>query len=206
MLEPGAGRDHMEGARLIRSSHLPVALLPFLLLTIPVLEIGVFIAIGQWIGIWWTLAGILITAIVGTMLLRREGFRVLTRIREETVRGGLPGRALGEGAMILVAGILLLTPGFVTDAVGFSLFVPGVRGVIWRALAGRLAGAFSVHTASSMRAGMGMGPDPERGPRRDGVVDLDESEFTDLTPDPDSPWTDKDVGVASESDSDPRRG
>ena len=179
---------------------MPLAILPFLLLVIPITEIAVFILVGQWIGLWWTLAGILVTAIAGTILLRREGLRVLARIREETARGAVPGRALGEGAMLLVAGILLLTPGFVTDTIGFLLFVPGVRGTIWRVLAARLADAVVLRTAG-MGGGMGantgshhagFGPPSRSG--QTGIVDLDADEFEDLTPDPRSPWRGGDTG------------
>ena len=162
-----------------------------MLLVVPILEIAVFIVVGREIGIWWTLAGIFITAVAGTLLLRREGFRVMERIRAETARGAVPGRALGDGAMLLVAGVLLLTPGFVTDAIGFLLFVPGVRDVIWRFLSARLAQAVSVRAAGFGTRGPADGPGGGGSrPHDPRVVDLDADEFRDLTPDPHSPWAD----------------
>ena len=117
---------------------IPFAIIPFLLLVVPAIEIAAFIVIGGQIGVGWTLAMILVTAVIGTFLLRREGFKVLANIQNETRAGHIPGRTLGDGAMILVAGVLLLTPGFVTDALGFSLFVPFVRDAIWQFLAKRV--------------------------------------------------------------------
>ena len=128
---------------------MPFALVPFLLLAIPIAEIAVFIAVGGAIGIGWTLLLILLTAVLGTLLLRVQGFELLGRIRAETAAGRLPGRELVHGVMLLVAGVLLLTPGFVTDAIGFSLFVPFVRDSIGQFLARR----FTVSVAGRPVAG-----------------------------------------------------
>ena len=118
---------------------MPFALVPFVLLVIPIAEIAAFIAIGGAIGIGWTLLLIVVTAVIGTLLLRHQGFGLIERMRGETAAGRLPGRELMHGAMLLVAGVLLLTPGFVTDALGFLLFVPPVRGAIGRFLAARVS-------------------------------------------------------------------
>lgn len=160
---------------------MPFALIPFLLLIVPVVEIAAFIIIGGQIGVLPTLAMILVTAIIGTFLLRSQGFAVLARIKQESQAGGLPGRALGDGAMILVAGVLLLTPGFVTDAIGFSLFVPFVRDAIWSFLAKRI----TIVTP--------MGPvSGERSPRYDDhdatIIDLEEDAYSRGKASDDSPW------------------
>ena len=105
---------------------MPFALVPFMLLVIPVVEIAAFIAIGGQIGIAATLLMIVVTAVIGTFLLRIQGLGLVREIQTKMEKGELPGRALGDGAMIVVAGILLLTPGFVTDGLGFLLFVPGI--------------------------------------------------------------------------------
>lgn len=163
---------------------MPFALVPFLLLVIPVIEIAAFIAIGQQIGIMATLLMILVTAIIGTILLRIQGLGLLARIRGQMEAGKIPGRELGEGAMLLVAGILLLTPGFVTDGIGFSLFLPPVRSAIWSFLAKRI---------KVVTPGMAGGPQSPSGrPRHpdDGagpVIDLDADEYS-SEPDPNSPW------------------
>lgn len=155
---------------------MPFALIPFLLLVVPVVEIAAFIAIGGQIGIGPTLLMILVTAVVGTFLLRRQGFQILKNFNAETAAGRIPGRTLGDGAMILVAGILLLTPGFVTDSIGFALFVPFVRNTIWNFLSSRISvvvpggDMFSGGRSSTSNYGTSYG---DEGP----VIDLDEDEY-----------------------------
>jgi UPF0716 protein FxsA len=109
------------------------------LIGVPLLEIAVFIQAGEWIGLWPTLGVVILTAILGTWQLRIQGLATLARARHEMDRGTLPARELFDGACLLVAGALLLTPGFVTDAVGFLLFVPAVRGLLRQTLGRRLA-------------------------------------------------------------------
>ena len=150
---------------------MPFALIPFALLAIPVLEIAVFIAVGREIGVLATLGCIFLTAVIGSILLRVQGFSILSRIRTETDQGRVPGRELGDGVMILAAGILLLTPGFVTDAIGFALFVPAFRTLLWRELAARVVvTVVGGGPSSSGRPGRGR-------PGRDDVVDLDPEDF-----------------------------
>lgn len=156
-----------------------LSLIPLILLIVPIAEIGVFIAVGGQVGIAATLGLILLTAIVGTVLLRIQGFATLSRIRSHMDAGTLPGRELGDGAMILVAGVLLLTPGFVTDTLGFMLFVPAVRSFIWKTLASGLV----VRTAGF--AGTGS----PHSPREHDIIDLDPQDFSEA-PDPNSPWSD----------------
>lgn len=152
-------------------------IIPFLLLFIPILEIVVFILVGGQIGVVATLAMILFTAILGSILLRVQGFSIINRIREQTERGELPGRELGNGAMILAAGILLLTPGFVTDSIGFLLFIPPVREIIWSVVASKVI----------VRGPGGFHGEKQPGNMDDGIVDLDPDEFSEK-PNPDSPW------------------
>lgn len=159
------------------------ALLPLTLLVVPILEIAVFIMVGGQIGIPATLGMILLTAIIGTLLLRRQGFQIIEQVRYKMDSGELPGKELANGAMILVAGVLLLTPGFVTDTIGFLLFVPGLRDTIWKGLASKVI----VMGPDMARPGSG----PGRGPYDDdNVVDLDASEFSEK-PNPNSPWKQK---------------
>lgn len=114
---------------------MPVRIMPILFLIVPILEIAVFILVGQQIGLGWTLLLILLTAIAGTFLLRQQGFGVLNRIRDDVNAGRMPAAAMADGVLILVAGILLVTPGFVTDALGLLLFLPPFRAWIWRVVA-----------------------------------------------------------------------
>ena len=158
---------------------MPFTIIPFLLLAVPIVEIAVFIAVGREIGLWATLGLILLTAVLGSILLRVQGFAVVEKIRREVEAGRLPGRQLGDGAMILVAGVLLLTPGFVTDSIGFALFVPALRDWIWRGVASR----FVVTGLSGRRSGQQAPLDPDD----DRIVDLEPHEFKEKNR-PQSPW------------------
>lgn len=163
---------------------MPLALLPFLLLVIPIMEIAVFIAVGKEIGLWPTLAMVLATAVMGSLLLRHQGFRLLGEIRSKMEAGALPGRALVHGVMLLLAGILLLTPGFVTDFCGFLLFIPPVRDWIWAAISKRIDIQFMGGSGNQTPNASPHGDDG-----RGRIIDLDESEFR--PSDPTSPWREK---------------
>jgi UPF0716 protein FxsA len=104
----------------------------------PLAEIAVFIQVGGLIGLWPTLGLVVLTAIVGTWMLRRQGFTVVARARAALDRGELPVAEVFDGACLLVAGVLLLTPGFVTDAFGGLLLVPPVRRALQRWLAAHI--------------------------------------------------------------------
>ncbi len=102
------------------------------LVFVPLVEIAVFIEVGDAIGLWSTLAVVVLTAMAGTALLRQQGLRTLRRAQESVARNEPPVREIFDGLCLLIAGVLLLTPGFVTDALGGLLFVP-----VFRALLGR---------------------------------------------------------------------
>ena len=163
------------------------SLIPFLLLVVPLAEIAAFVVIGGQIGVWATLGMVLLTAIIGSFLLRWQGVGLFNRINTEIRGNRVPGRELVHGVMILVAGVLLLTPGFVTDSLGFLLFVPAIRDLVWRSVKDRIV----VQTMSS--GGFGQTARPRRAD--EGVVDLDEDEFQ-RNPDPSSPWSDEDERLA----------
>lgn len=100
-------------------------------LAIPMIEIALFIQVGGVIGLSWTLLIVLLTAVFGTYLVRAQGMQALGQIKSSFQSLQDPSEALAHGAMILFSGALLVTPGFFTDAVGFSLLIPAVRlGVI----------------------------------------------------------------------------
>jgi UPF0716 protein FxsA len=107
-----------------------VAILVALFIVVPLVEIAVIIQVGHWLGVLDTIALLLLVSIVGAWLVKRQGIGVLRRIRAELDAGRVPGAALVEGAVVLVAGVLLLTPGFVTDAFGLVLLVPPVRRLV----------------------------------------------------------------------------
>ncbi|WP_415922440.1 FxsA family protein [Tateyamaria sp. SN6-1] len=101
-------------------------------LAVPLIEIALFIQVGGAIGLGWTLLIVIITAILGTYLVRQQGLQALARVRSSFEQLQDPSEALAHGAMILFSGALLLTPGFFTDAVGFALLVPGVRLAVFK--------------------------------------------------------------------------
>ena len=106
----------------------------FCLIGIPLIEIALFVVIGGQIGLLGTLVVVILTGIAGTILLRLEGLRVLGQVQRELNENRMPATSL-IGAMLLgIAGILLITPGFLTDAIGFLLFLPPVREMVARAL------------------------------------------------------------------------
>lgn len=96
-------------------------------LTVPILELLLFIYVEGRIGLGRMLIAVIITAIFGAFLVRQQGVAVLLRLREDLRTGVMPGHQLVHGALVLVGGALLLTPGFLTDAVGFGLMIPVVR-------------------------------------------------------------------------------
>lgn len=101
-----------------------------LFLVVPVLEIALFVFVGGRIGLGPTLAIVVLTAVIGSWLVAHQGSRTWLEFQTQLARGELPAAPLAHGAMILVAGALLLTPGFLTDLVGFALLVPAVRETI----------------------------------------------------------------------------
>ncbi|AUQ68150.1 FxsA family protein [Phaeobacter inhibens] len=103
-------------------------------LMVPIIEIALFIQVGGAIGLWPTLAIVVLTAVLGTWLVRTQGRLALGQLRSSFEQLNDPTEPLAHGAMILVAGALLLTPGFFTDAVGFALLVPQIRIAVYRYL------------------------------------------------------------------------
>ena len=194
-------------------------------IAVPLVEIAVFIQIGGLIGLWPTLAVVVATAVAGTWLLRLQGIATLNRARQQMDRGAMPTRELFDGLCLVFAGALLLTPGFVTDAVGLLLFVPAVRDALRRAAASRL----ETQTAARVYVNPGVGragprapsgrPDPNRDAaaappphpgqgwgRRSGSTTID-GDFRDVTESPadqspgsdDAPGNQTDLGDRTDS-------
>jgi UPF0716 protein FxsA len=141
-------------------------------LLVPLIEIALFILVGGWIGLWPTLAIVILTAIAGTVLVRSQGAAVLLHLRQnlETLRD--PTEPLAHGAMILFSGALLLTPGFFTDLIGFLLLIPAVRAFVLRE-AGKRIKIQSLH----------MGPRPDA-PHQHGEDVIDASYTVEDSPPP----------------------
>ena len=95
-----------------------------LFIAVPIVEMLVLIEVGQQIGALWTIALVLLTAFIGINLLRHQGLATLSRANWRIKSGELPAQEILEGILLAVGGALLLTPGFVTDTIGFLLLIP----------------------------------------------------------------------------------
>jgi len=110
----------------------------FLFLAIPIVEMILLIEIGRRIGLLATLGVVVLTGIIGAMLARAEGLEVFRRIQSDLAEGRLPGDAILDGVFVLAGGLLLLTPGLLTDLVGFLVLVPFTRAPIRRVVLRKL--------------------------------------------------------------------
>lgn len=99
----------------------------FIFMAVALTEIGLFIQVGGWLGLWPTMAIVLLTAMAGSVLVRSQGAQVIAQLRTSFDDLRDPTEPLAHGAMILFSGLLLLTPGFFTDFIGFVLLIPAVR-------------------------------------------------------------------------------
>jgi len=108
-----------------------------ILVGVPIIEIGLFIQLGGFLGLWPTLAIVVATALIGSMLLRTQGLSTLEELKRTAETGQSPAGPMANGALILVAGLLLLTPGFFTDSFGFLLMVPPIRTLLIKWIAAR---------------------------------------------------------------------
>jgi UPF0716 protein FxsA len=117
--------------------------LVLLFIVVPILELYVIIQVGGLIGIWPTLALLLLDAILGSMLLRHQGRGAWRRFNEALAQGRFPGKEVVDGLLIVIGGTLLLAPGFITDIVGLIFLIPPtralVRAVLKRFSIGRIA-------------------------------------------------------------------
>jgi len=102
------------------------------LLVVPVAEIALIVAVGSVIGGWQTIALLLVESAFGAYLVKREGRRSWQALRAALNTGRMPGRELADAALVLIGGTLLLTPGFLTDVVGFFLILPFTRPITRR--------------------------------------------------------------------------
>jgi UPF0716 protein FxsA len=122
----GLAETHSSGFGIL-SAMRPAPLLVIAFVAVPLAEIALFLAVGRRIGVLPTLVIVLATAVIGASLVSRQGRGELARARTTLMAGAFPSAELAHGAMILLAGALLLTPGFITDTAGFLLLVPPVR-------------------------------------------------------------------------------
>lgn len=103
--------------------------MPFLVIfiVIPFIELALFASVSEHIGIWTTLSLAFLTAIIGGALVKYQGFQTLFSLRESMAGGQMPVKEIFDGFCIVAAGALLITPGFLTDAIGFTLLIPPAR-------------------------------------------------------------------------------
>lgn len=115
---------------------------PLLFIIIPLVELYVIIAVGEEIGALWTVMLVLLTAVIGVNLLRMQGMSTLARAQKNMAQGAIPAMEMMEGITLAVAGVLLITPGFITDTIGFLCLFPLSRQAIIRYIMSRA----TVHT------------------------------------------------------------
>ena len=162
-------------------------ILLMLFIGVPLIEIALFISVGGWIGLWPTLAIVLLTAVVGSIMVRQQGFHVLRQVSGSFNAMSDPTEPLAHGAMVLFSGALLLTPGFFTDAVGFALLIPAVRAAAFRFLKARIKVTGVQFSAHGSATGFQTNTSEQQKPANEDVIDVD---YTDLDkPDGPSGWT-----------------
>lgn len=147
-------------------------------IAVPLIEIALFIQVGDLIGLWPTLAIVVITAVIGTWMVRTQGALAMGQLRRSFSDLDDPTEPLAHGAMILFSGALLLTPGFFTDAIGFALLAPAVRHAVF---------AFIRKRVHVQRFDMGPNgprhPNDPQTPHAPDIIDADYYEVGDDQPD-----------------------
>jgi UPF0716 protein FxsA len=122
---------------------------------VPLVEIYVVIQVGQAIGPWWTIGLLVLDSMIGAWLVKREGRRAWQSLRTALDSHRPPAKELADGALILIGGTLLLTPGFATDVVGFLLVLPFTRPLFRRALSAYVGSRLTVASVGRTRRGPG---------------------------------------------------
>ena len=112
--------------------------LALLFVIVPLLELALLIQMGQMVGFWPTIGLVVFTGVTGAWLTRAEGLRTIWRLRDDVANGRVPGQAIMDGMAVLAGGALLLTPGSLTDLLGFGLLVPVTRHAIQKRIMARL--------------------------------------------------------------------
>ena len=135
----------------------------FLLFVImPIAEIAVLLQVGGAIGGWTTIGIVILTAIIGTAMLRQQGVATLNKAQQRMQQGEMPAQQMLEGLLLLIGGVLLLTPGFITDFFGFLTLVPVSREFLAKKLAARSIGGVNVFVGGSP-FGPGANANPNQG-------------------------------------------
>lgn len=172
-----------------------IGILFVLLLAIPIVELYVIVQAAQEIGILATLGLLIAISALGAWLLKQQGLATWNRVRETTARGEVPTKELTDGALILFGGALLLTPGFVTDAVGLVLLLPPTRATVKGGARRLLAGMAKRRAGVAWRVGGGVYETYTTSERRDSSVESDPN--PEIVLDPPSETDDEDGSPGS---------
>lgn len=143
---------------------MPAVVPLFMFLALPVVEIALFVYVGQWLGVWKTIGLVILAAVLGVAILRYQGLGALRKINRDLRKARPPADGIVDGFMIVVASLLLIIPGFLTDFLGLLLIIPPIRHLVWR-LWGR---SVRIRTYSGH---------PRRGRRREEFYDLPPEDF-----------------------------
>jgi UPF0716 protein FxsA len=128
------------------------ALLFVAFVVVPLIELYFIIQVGQVIGAWWTIAILIAVSVAGAYLVKREGRAAWQRFRGALGSARVPAVEVIDGALVLIGGTLLLTPGFLTDIAGLALVVPPTRALVNRFIRSRVRGRFGLGDAPRARA------------------------------------------------------
>ncbi len=154
--------------------------LVLIFIVVPILEIMVFIQAGNLIGLWPTVAGVVLTAIIGAAVVRHQGLATLASAQQSLVNGQFPVREVFDGLCLVIAGALLITPGFLTDTTGFLLLVPPVRTYLRRIVGARMMASGRVTIWSDA-------PAKNSPPRRDPGTIIIDAEYKHVPDRPEQP-------------------
>jgi len=110
-----------------------------LFIAVPIIEIGLFIQVGGFLGFWATIGLVLLSAVVGASLVRSQGLKTLMTVQQRVSQGEIPAQQILEGVLLAVSGVLLLTPGFMTDMLGMMVLLPGIRSALAQYLMTKVA-------------------------------------------------------------------
>lgn len=156
-----------------------------LFVAMPIIEISLLIQVGGAIGGWNTIAIVIVTAFLGAHFVRREGLSTLQSAQRKMQQNQLPGNEMIDGLMLVVAGVLLVTPGFITDIFGFLLVLPGSRHLIRKLVVKHMK--VRVVTASNQQFyGQSTHRDPFNPTSSNDNGDIIDGEYSDKTENDDS--------------------
>jgi len=152
-----------------------VLILLVAMIGVPILEIIVFVEAGGYLGLWPTVGAVILTALIGSALLRQQGLSTFARAQENLSAGRLPMAEVFDGLCILIGGALLLTPGFITDSFGFLLLIPPIRKVLRRWSGRYFAKKAELHTWTDS-------PTPSDGSQSEGAGPVIDGQYKEVHP------------------------